>query len=355
MFVIIMKKERDMSFSVLKEYISVKNIIVFAIILVALWVLAQVTNVIMLFFASYVIACSFNPIVNKLEKKMKRSLAVALLLFLLVVVLFILFIPVILSYEQVKILFQHLPEHFLRFKDYLLSMNIFGYKITSLVDASSLFQHATEFVSDFVNRSITVTIGVASGLVNFFAFCLITYYFMLDEAHIKASIVKLFTKKDGKNVDEILETISKKIGGYVFAQVVTMAAVGFIFTIALLIMRVDYAVILGVITGVLDIIPVVGPLIAFLISIAVCWQMGIPVLIGITVAFMIAQWAENNLLRPYIFSKFMDLHPLVIFFSLLVTAKFLGVVGVIFAPAIAATVCVLIDELYIKNINKYEV
>ncbi len=344
-----------MSFSVLKEYISVKNIIVFAIILVALWVLAQVTNVIMLFFASYVIACSFNPIVNKLEKKMKRSLAVALLLFLLVVVLFILFIPVILSYEQVKILFQHLPEHFLRFKDYLLSMNIFGYKITSLVDASSLFQHATEFVSDFVNRSITVTIGVASGLVNFFAFCLITYYFMLDEAHIKASIVKLFPKKDGKNVDEILETISKKIGGYVFAQVVTMAAVGFIFTIALLIMRVDYAVILGVITGVLDIIPVVGPLIAFLISIAVCWQMGIPVLIGITVAFMIAQWAENNLLRPYIFSKFMDLHPLVIFFSLLVTAKFLGVVGVIFAPAIAATVCVLIDELYIKNINKYEV
>ncbi len=343
-----------MSLSVLREYISVKNIVVFALILVALWFLSQVSNVIMLFFASYVIACSFNPMVNKLEKKMKRPLAVGLLLLALVVVLFILFIPVILSYEQIKILFQHLPEHIIKLKTYIMNMNILGYKLTALVDTSSLFQHASEFISDFVNRSITITMSVASALVNFFAFCLITYYFMLDEAHIKNAIVKLFPKKDGKNVSDILETISKKIGGYVFAQIVTMAAVGFIFTVALLLMRVDYALILGVITGVLDIVPVVGPFIAYVIALAVCWQMGIPILIGITAAFIFAQWAENNLLRPYIFSKFMDLHPLVIFFSLLVTAKFLGVIGVIFAPAIAATVCVLVDELYIKNINNEE-
>ncbi len=344
-----------MSLSVLREYISVKNILVFSLILVALWFLAQVSNVIMLFFASYVIACSFNPIVNKLAKKMKRSLAVALVLLGLVIVLCILFIPVMLSYEQIKILFQHLPEHFIKLKNYLINMKILGYSLTSLIDASSLFQHASEFASDFVNRSITATIGIASALVNFFAFCLITYYFMLDEAYIKESIVKLFPKKDGKNVGDILETISKKIGGYVFAQVVTMAAVGFIFAMALLLMRVDYALILGVITGVLDIVPVIGPLIAYVIAIAVCWQMGMPVLIGITLAFILAQWAENNLLRPYIFSKFMDLHPLVIFFSLLVTAKLLGVIGVIFAPAIAATVCVLVDELYIKNINNNDV
>jgi len=61
--------------------------------------------------------------------------------------------------------------------------------------------------------------------------------------------------------------------------------------------------------------------------------------------------AENNLVRPYIFGKFLDLHPLIIYLFLFITAQYLGVVGVIFAPAIAATVCVLIQELYIKNIN----
>ena len=47
----------------------------------------------------------------------------------------------------------------------------------------------------------------------------------------------------------------------------------------------------------------------------------------------------------------MDLHPLIIFFALFVTAKFFGAMGVVLAPAIAATVCVLLDELYIKPIN----
>ena len=341
-----------MSISVLKEYITVKNIAVFTIMLLLLWILAQVSNVIMLFFASYVIACSFNPIVNKMEKKIKRPLAVGILLFSLVILLFLFFIPVILlSVEQVKLILQHLPEHFSNLKTYLMNLNILGYSITSLIDASSLFEHASQFASDFVNRSITATIGIASALINFFAFCLITYYFMLDEQHIKDSIIKLFPKKDGKSVGDLLETITKKIGGYVIAQVVTMTSVGLIFTIALLLMRNEYAVVLGFITGLLDIVPVVGPLIALIISLVVCWQYGIPVLIGILVAFLFAQWAENNLIRPVVFGKFMDLHPLVIFFSLLITAKFLGVIGVIFAPAIAATVCVLVDELYIKNIN----
>ncbi len=345
-----------MSFAVLREYISVKNIVVFAIILIMLKFIAQVSNVIMLFFASYVVACSFNPLVNKLEKKMKRSLSVALILLTLVLILIVFFVPVvILSYKQVSSLIQNLPLYITNFKEYLLNLDIMGYTLTSLVDASSVFQHASEFASDFVNRSINATISFASALVNFFAFCLITYYFMLDEEYIKKSIVKLFPKKDGKNVGDIVETISKKIGGYVIAQVATMTSVGLIFTIALLLMRVDYAVILGVITGVLDIVPVIGPTIAYIIAIAVCWQMGLPILIGITLAFLFAQWAENNLVRPYIFSKFMDLHPLMIFFALLVTAKLLGVIGVIFAPALAATVCVLIDELYIKNISRNEV
>ena len=64
-----------------------------------------------------------------------------------------------------------------------------------------------------------------------------------------------------------------------------------------------------------------------------------------------AQWVENNFVRPYVFGKFMDVHPLIIFFSIFVTAKFLGIIGVVFAPAIAATACVILDELYIKPIN----
>ncbi len=342
-----------MALSVLKENITVKNIILFILLGAVLLFMSKITNVLMLFFASYVIACSFNPVVDKLEKKMPRSLAVCLLLLSITVLLFVFFVPVIvLSVQQIQLFAEHLPVHVANLKSTLTSLNFLGYNLSSLLDMSSVFENASELASNFVNHSITATISIAGALVNFFAFCLITYYFMLDKDHVKNSLVKLFPKKDGDSVGEIVETVSKKIGGYVIAQVVTMTSVGVIFTIALLLMKVEYAVVLGLITAVLDIVPVIGPVIAFAISIAVCWNLGAPILIGITVAYLVAQWAENNLVRPYVFGKFLDLHPLVIFFSLLVTAKFLGVIGVIFAPAIAATICVLVDELYIKSLDK---
>ena len=110
-------------------------------------------------------------------------------------------------------------------------------------------------------------------------------------------------------------------------------------TSGLLILGVDYAVLLGLITGILDIIPVVGPAIALIICLVVSFKSGLLTLGLITVVFAIAQWSENSLVRPFVFSKFLDLHPLIIYLFLFITAQNMGVVGV------------LIEELYVKNIN----
>ena len=69
------------------------------------------------------------------------------------------------------------------------------------------------------------------------------------------------------------------------------------------------------------------------------------------IIYMIAQWAQNQLLRPILFGKMLNMHPLVIIVSLLVCARFLGFWGIILAPAIASIICVLVDELYLSRIN----
>ena len=130
-----------------------------------------------------------------------------------------------------------------------------------------------------------------------------------------------------------------------------MASVGVVMTIGLLILKVDYAVILGLLTAVFDIIPIIGPAIALVIILLMIYKKGAGVIIGAIVVFAIAQLAENYLVKPYVFGKLMNLHTIVIYFFLFLTAQFLGVVGVIFAPAIASTVCVLIEEVYMKNIE----
>jgi predicted PurR-regulated permease PerM len=219
------------------------------------------------------------------------------------------------------------------------------------IEIGDFISSASGLTTNFVNKSINISVNFASAMVYFLAALIIVYYFMADKEEVKKAYMSLFPEQMKQRADEIIETISKKIGGYVIAQITTMTSVGIIMAIGLLLIKVEYAVLLGLITAILDIVPVVGPGLALIICLITAYKAGPLTLVLILVVFAIAQVAENNLVRPYIFGKFLDLHPLIIYLFLFITAQHLGVVGVIFAPAIAATVCVLIEELYIKNIN----
>lgn len=335
-----------------RKYITVKNIIFFIIAILFLIFITKIKDIAILFFASYVIACSLNPLVDKLNKKMNRPLASSLVLGGVLLISAVFLVPMfVMGGHQIKSFLLSLPEHISTVKEFLISTPILNKSIFSQLDLGEVISSTSNFTTKFVNSSIDFSMGFASAIVYFLAACIIIYYFLADKDIVKKTYLSLFPRQLKEKADDIIEVISKKIGGYVLAQIVTIASVGIIMTIGLMLLKVDYALILGILNAILDLIPVIGPGIGLVITILMAYKMGPLTIALIVVVFIIAQWAENNLVRPYIFGKFLDLHPLIIYFFLFVTAQYLGVVGVIFAPAIAATVCVLIEELYIKNIN----
>ena len=338
--------------SLFQKYITAKNIIFFIISVLFLIFITKIKDIAILFFASFVIACSLNPIVDMISKKLNRSVAAALVLLSTVLVLGVFFVPIILiAVHEIKSFVELIPQHIAVIKDFLMSTSFFNQSQLSKIDIGGLLSSASGITSNFVNESINISKNFATAIIYFLAALIIIYYFMADKDTVRKTYVSLFPANMKEKAEEIIETISKKIGGYVIAQITTMTSVGVLMAIGLALIGVDYALLLGLITGVLDIIPVVGPAIALVICIVASYKSGALTLALILLVFAFAQWAENNLVRPYVFSRFLDLHPLVIYLFLFITAQYLGVIGVIFAPAIAATVCVLIDELYIKNMN----
>lgn len=335
-----------------KKYITVKNIIFFIIAILFLVFITKIKDTAILFFASYVIACSLNPIVDKMTKKMSRSLASTLVLsgVLLASVLFLLPLLVVAGH-QIKSFLIMLPEHIVTVKSFLLQNPFLSKSTIAQLDIGELLSTASGFTTKFVNNSINFSVSFASGIVYFLAACIIVYYFLVDKDTVQKAYCSLFPGQMKDKAAEILETISQRVGGYVLALIVTIFCVGIIMTLGLMLLGVDYALLLGILNAILDIVPVVGPGLALIITLLVAYKMGPLTIALILLLFIFAQWAENNLVRPYIFGKFLDLHPLIIYFFLFITAQYLGVVGVIFAPAIAATVCVLLEELYIKNVN----
>lgn len=338
--------------NVFQKYVTAKNIVFFIIAILFLVFITKIKDIAILFFASFVIACSLNPLVDKLSKRVNRSAASAIVLTAVSLIVCLFFLPIIvMAGHEIKSFVISVPQYIEVLKEFVSKTPFLNNSQLVQFDLGELISSASGFTSNFLNESINASKNFASAVVYLLAALIIIYYFMADKDEVKTAYLSLFPANMKEKADEIIETISKKIGGYVIAQITTMTSVGVFMTIGLMLIGVDYALLLGLMTAIFDIVPVVGPAIALIFCLLTAYKAGWLALVLVLVVFTIAQWAENNLVRPYIFGKFLDLHPLIIYLFLFITAQYLGVIGVIFAPAIAATVCVLIQELYIKNIN----
>lgn len=335
-----------------QKYITANNIIFFIIAVLFIIFVTKIKDIAILFFASYVIACSLNPLVDMLSKKIKRGAAAGLILCGTLGIIFAFFIPLFgMLGHEIKSFVIHIPQYFESLKTLVINTPFINHTQLANIDFTDFLSSATDVTTKFVNQSINISINVAQAFVYLIAATIIIYYFMADKEKVRNGCLLLFPENMKEKASDIISSISAKIGGYVVAQIATMSSVGIIMTIGLLLSGIEYALLLGLITAILDIIPIIGPAIALIICLLTAFKSGAVAMLLVIIVFAVAQLAENNLIRPFIFGKILDLHPLIIYLFLFITAQYLGIVGVIFAPAIAATVCVLIDELYIKSIN----
>ena len=319
--------------NILKKIGNSQNIIFLIGIIIYGVCLFTITDIALMLFVTYVIACALNPLVDKLEKKCKRNIAAAIVFGGFVGGILLMFLPIIIiGGKEIAHLAVQYPQYVDQIKEYITKSPV---------------------VAEFANSgglmaSIT---SISKGGLYLFVSMIFTYFLMVDREKLLNAVFRFFPKKSRERIREIYDISEQKLSRFVSGQFIASASVGLIMIVGLLCLKVDSAIILGCVSAVLDIVPVVGPAIALVICLAVTYKLGWTVVIVTAVIFAIAQIVENNFVKPYVFGKFMDLHPIVIYIFLFVCAKYFGAVGAIFAPAIAADTCVFIEELYLKNMD----
>ena len=335
-----------------QKYITSKNIIFFIIAILFIRFVGKIEDIAIMFFASFVLSCSLEPLVEKLSKRFKRSIASLIVLAGALLLILCFFVPIIiLGGHEIRNFATSFPQYLETIKDYIYGLPFVAHPALEQLNIGGMISSASGVTGQVIGGTINLGKNLGTAFVYLIGSIIIIYYFMADKDTVHDTFLKLFPSQMRTRADEIINTIAEKIGGYVIAQIATMASVGVIMTIGLFILGVEYALLLGLITSVLDLIPVIGPAIALVICLAVSYKAGWGVLAMIVVVFAIAQLTENNIVRPYVFSKFLNLHPIIIYLFLFIMAKYLGIIGLVFAPAIAATSVVLIQELYMKNLE----
>jgi len=223
--------------------------------------------------------------------------------------------------------------------------------ITNLYTGSLTNSLANSSVNIF--ESILALVAETSAVLLYgFTSIVLLFFFMVDKDRIRKAILKIFPSEYREKAGEIITTVETKLSGYVLAQTVVSGSVWVIMTLGLLLFKINYAILLGVIAGILSIIPIVGSAISLVICLIATCDMGAKALIIVTVLYFFSHFIENHVVRPYVYSKYLDLHQAIIFIALVVGAKYQGVLGVILAPPLAMALYILLEELYIKKMDE---
>ena len=241
------------------RFLSVKNIAFIAGIVILLFIIPKIVGIVLLFFAAYVLACAMDPFVEKFQAKINnnRTLASVIVVFGGIMAVFALFAPIIaIAYKEIKTFVKVFPDKIMDASHYITTMKIYGHNIADYINLSSIMDTNPDFAQNLFSQSWNITIGIFQFFVVSVAIGMIIFYLLVDKKYFVEKFTQLFPANLKERAVFILTSISNKVGGYVRAQVLSMAAIGIMQMVVLMILGVEYPLLLGLITGILDIVPV---------------------------------------------------------------------------------------------------
>jgi predicted PurR-regulated permease PerM len=201
----------------------------------------------------------------------------------------------------------------------------------------------TRYFFGFISSTISVVAGLVLILV-------LAIYVGSDPDTYHDGLMKLFPRPWRKRAGEVLTAISLALRKWLVTQLIAMIVIGVVTTVTLLILGVPAAVPLGVIAGLFEFIPTVGPLLSALPAIAMGFVESPEKALAVIIAYFAIQQMENYLLIPYLMREGVDLPPALTIMAQALMALIFGFLGLLVAvPALAATM-VAVKMLYVQDV-----
>ncbi|MBK9091643.1 MAG: AI-2E family transporter [Anaerolineae bacterium] len=340
-----------------------------------------------------ILAYLIHPMVNRLmHLRLPRGLVTGLVY--LFVVLLLIFVPIILipvlieQISTIQIPWNDLYVGFLKwFEDFPLthpSLRLLGFEFDlgpwyqRINNGFSQFQidqiFSPETVINYISqalRSASTVVGVATGvasnvvvgiftsLLAFLLTLLYSFYMVKDAPRMRAWVEGLFPATYQPEMQELMQRLGRIWQSFFRGQLVLCLTIGTVTTLALAIIGMPGAILLGLLAGILEIIPNLGPIIAMVPALLVALLQG-----SITIemsntsfalltvgVYVLIQQAENNILVPRIIGQSVNLHPLVVLVGVIVGATQAGILGAFLAAPVLATLRVVAGYMYAKLLD----
>jgi len=332
-----------------------------------LWIIAAVVLVFLYFFAhilpvfiwAAVTAFIFSPIVNYFTERTRtpKALWIAVLYIVVGILIFLMvksLIPLI-SNEIQDLASGSLddPSTFLG--------RIASQKNLSFLGININLRDQVLALEDWVKnqlplQAIPLFFGTVRGIVLLLVYFVVSFYFLFESGNYIESFKKIIPSPYKEELSSLLNNINQTLGSYLRSQVVLILVMSAASFMILAILRVKYALVLSLTTGVLEVIPIAGPIVATATAaIVALFQIGTPfgmsnatLTLIVVAAYFALRQVEDYFVIPNVMSRFVKVHPVLAIFSLMVGGSAAGVLGLFLAIPTAAILKVIFEYLYQK-------
>jgi predicted PurR-regulated permease PerM len=194
-------------------------------------------------------------------------------------------------------------------------------------------------------NTLQVTAGVVGFVVGLLAIVVIAAYIVIDVDRIGATLVRFVPPGQRARVAALGPPVLERIGGYVRGQIASSLCVGVVLAIGLGLLGVRYALLIGALAAVLNVVPFVGSLVAAVLAILSALNESLGVAVGAALLFWGTNLLEGKLLAPHFVGRATGLHPLAVLLALFAGAHMAGLVGALVAVPFLAALWEIVSSL----------
>lgn len=310
--------------------ISHRTILFTVIVLVGLWLLIQIRDILFLLFISFIVMSATRPIVDLLGRikipRVVSILAIYAIVFGIIGSALIGSVPTLVSQttrlavELPKVTEKLLP--YWRFDD----------------------QWVSQQIAPIGENVVKLTVSLFSNIITVMTVLVFTFYFLLERHHTEALLANFMGEDASHRIIQILKAVEARLGGWVLGELSLMVFIGLLVYGGLSLLHIDYALPLAVLAGLLEIVPVVGPIISAVPAVLVGLTVSPLLALSVVALYFIIQQVENTLVVPLVMQKSVGINPLVTIVSLLIGGKLAGIMGMVLAVPVVLVIQEVIRE-----------
>ncbi|MBP2642309.1 MAG: tqsA 1 [Firmicutes bacterium] len=341
-----------------------KLIMVFRVLIVlgSLYLLSQMTSAYLPVILALVTSFILNPLVNKLtgtriwplsitlSRGMSSFIAIIFAGFVFLGVITLIFAPFVREFQSFV---TSLPMLALKLQEFAALLeheaNSFNLpaNLQSIVDQS--MAGIAAYAASVAKAALNVTIGLATKIVELVVVPVLTFYFLRDWQQLRDCALAALPPDSRLSGKRIVDEMSHVISGYIRGQVTLSLIIGGLVFSGMYFLSVDYPLVLGLLATITETIPIIGPLVGAAPAVVLAYLANPALAVKVIVFYIIIHQLENHILVPNIMGHTIDLHPVTVIISLLVSGELFGLVGMLLAVPVVALFKVLLKHIWFHD------